>query len=218
MTVLLNLLLNILLIGSMVIFLCCGAVAVFKAGSREERMIRGFAVFAGALVVLGSEAAGLTFAQFTVNALSGTGTTGAEAKAVGVILPGIAGVGIGHYLVTQLSESSNIAIRIMAFIGMLATVEFIEIYITGVQRAGLAVGAASIPNISFVVGVILYIVLKYDPENPAIKPGLRSARDLLRSGRAAHRATPSETASGPAGGNRNMPPQVDFPNFFGDTR
>jgi hypothetical protein len=101
---------------------------------------------------------------------------------------------------------------------MLATFEFILIYVRGVQHSGISVGAAVIPNISFVVGVILYIVLKYDPENPIVRPRRRSMGDVVRTGRGTRGATRPASPGGPVDDGRSAVSPPEFPNYFGDLR
>jgi hypothetical protein len=163
MEIFLNVLLHVMLIGSMVAFVGCSVLVTFRTDSSLERAIRASALFCGALIVLGAQAAGLSFADFTVNALSNSNLAGATAKVMGAVVPATAGIVIGRYLTLSVRKSENIAIRVLAFVGTLAATQFATIYAIGVKANGLEIGAPAIPNVAFVVGILLYVVLKYEP-------------------------------------------------------
>lgn len=163
MTTFLNVLLHAMLIGSMLVFVASSVLVTFKTDSALERAIRASALFCGAMVVLGAQAAGLGFAEFTVSALSNTTLSGTLFKVTGAVVPATFGMIIGHYLSYSVRRSENLAIRVMAFVGTLAATQFAAIYAVAVNENGLALGASAIPNIAFVVGILLYVVLKYEP-------------------------------------------------------
>ena len=45
---------------------------------------------------------------------------------------------------------------------MLAATGFIQLYATATETQGVILGAAAIPNITFVLGLVLYMVFTYD--------------------------------------------------------
>jgi hypothetical protein len=158
--VILNILLHLMLIGSMLAFVSCAVVVTFKAPNQLERTIRASALFCGAMVVLGSQAAGVSFADFTVTSLSNTNL---GAKIVGAAVPGAIGLALGKYIAWSLRRSETIAIRVLAFVGTLAASQFAWIYAVAVKANGLALGPAVIPNIAFAVGILLYVVFVFEP-------------------------------------------------------
>lgn len=163
---LLKVILNIILIGSMLGFVGCGVYASLAGDGLLERMIRFSMLLSGALVVLGAQAAGLSFAQVITDALASSGILTTTA---GVVVPGAAGAGIGAFLVRFTRNGSVFVMRILIFTGMLAAAQFAEIYASAVHADGMALGRAVLPNVSFVVGVLLYVALTYDPKNPIKK-------------------------------------------------
>jgi hypothetical protein len=165
MTVFLNIFLHIMLVGSLLLFVVYGLLVTFRTNSLIERLIRLAAWFSGAMVVIGARTGGLSFADFTVDALSGTRPASAAAKLIGAIVPATLGIALASYLTNSLRKSNNVAIRVIAFVGMLAATQFAEIYAAAMSTHGVNIGAAAIPNIAFVVGIVMYIVLKYDPED-----------------------------------------------------
>lgn len=167
----LQFLLNVLLIGSMLAFVACGIYLSIAADNMQERYIRFGAFFSGGLVVLGSQAAGLDFAQFISNALS---TADSAATGVGIVVSGAAGAGVGWFFVRCANDGDIFAIRIMIFVGMLAATQFAEVYVTTFHDHGFGLGPAVVPNVAFVVGILLCIALTYDPKHP------RNGRKRLR--------------------------------------
>lgn len=163
----LSVVLNIMLIGSMLLFVAYSVRVSLSADNTGERMIRFGSLFAGALVVLGGQVAGVGFSQFIVKSMSSSGV----AVTAGVVVPGVAGASLGFLFLRSAYRDNIFAIRVLIFIGMLAAAQFAEIYAQVVKRNGYSLGAAVVPNIAFVVGIILCIALTYDPKDP--RAGLR---------------------------------------------
>jgi hypothetical protein len=168
LTAFLKMILNMMLIGSILAFVTCSVLATLQADNGLERLIRIGALFSGGLVVLGAQLRGVGFAQFIVSSLSNAGAIG---MTTGVVLSGAAGATAGRMLL-KITLSGNIfAIRVMIFIGMVAATQFAEIYIAEFSAHGFALGSAVVPNIAFVVGILLSIALTYDPKNPTVRAG-----------------------------------------------
>jgi hypothetical protein len=166
MSFLINLILNLLLVGSMIAFVGLGVVAAVRPPDPIERLIRFGALFAGAMIVVGAQVAGLTYSQFIVDSLSSTQPQNLVAKILWAIVPGGLGAGLGYYLTERARQSTNIAIRIMILIGMLAAGQFAQIYTAAVSEHGLDIGPVAIPNLSFVVGLLLWFVLNQNNNKP----------------------------------------------------
>jgi hypothetical protein len=164
----LSFILHLILLGSLVAFVLAGIHVVLDTDRREERWLRVGMALCGPLVILGAQAGGLTIAEFMVNAL--------ESASPGFIAASIAahgglGAGLGWYLTRSMKRSNDIAVRIMAFIGTLTATEFIEMYALAVKSSGIGLGRAVIPDVSFVVGVILYVALTYNPMKKTQRAG-----------------------------------------------
>ncbi len=193
-------------------FLASAIWVVFKTDDRVERAIRGAAVFCGAMVVLGAQAAGLTFTEFIVNSLSGASALGQGAVLVGAVVPSAMGLLIGMALLRALRQSEDKAIRVIAFVGTLAATQFAQICAVAVDTNGVRLGAAAVPNISFVVGVLLYVVLKYDRKTrrgARPTPGLADLVGRFTSGSPAR--TRRGAHHGEATGPHPYPPQTPAP-------
>ena len=160
----LHLLLNLLIIlGTIVPFLASAMLIVYRTTGRQERIIRGLAMFTAALLALGTQAAGLTVGRGVVGSLEIGGFAGSVIKLAWMAAAGFGGAMLGRYLTKNLGDSTAIQIRAMVFVGTVAHLELLEIYISSFSRNGLAVGAGAIPVIAFISGLLLYIVFRYDP-------------------------------------------------------
>jgi hypothetical protein len=165
MGVVLHFILNIfIIVGTIVPFLVAAMLIVYRTTGLQERLIRGLAMFAATLVALGSQAAGLTVGKGVVDMLETRGFVGLMIKLAWIALASYAGAMLGRYLTKNLDASTTLQIRVMVFVGMIVHLELLEVYISSFSRNGFAVGPGAIPDIAFISGLLLYIVLKYDPE------------------------------------------------------
>jgi hypothetical protein len=169
MAFILGLMLNLMLIGSLFAFLGAGVLMVRSAEDQIERWIRIGALFAGLMIAIGAQLGGISVSAFIVDALSSTRASGKAAIFAGAAIPGIAGVTVGWYL-THAARRSDVAIRVMALISTLAAAEFAQIYIASLRRNGLSVGTPAIPNLAFIVGLILWYILRYDKSRKPQRP------------------------------------------------
>lgn len=160
-----NVLLHILLVGSLFLFLFAVVKLALVAVSPMERAIRVMALVAAVLLVLGASTAGVGYANFAVDALSGARTASAAAKLGTAVVPGMVGVGIGFYIIRVYRKSTLKAIRVVCFVGMLTVVAFIQLYAAAAQAKGVILGTAAIPNVTFILGLVLVIVFTSDAED-----------------------------------------------------
>jgi len=169
MAFVLNGLLDLLLGGSLLLFVYGLIQLVVREENQMERLLRGMALVAGAVVALGAQAAHVGYATYTVNSLTGTRASGGFFDVISVIIPGGMGATFGWYFIRVLRRSTQKGIRLISFLGMLTIVGFAAIFAQATNVKGVQLGAAAIPNASFVAGMILS-VLVFAPE-----PGTTSA-------------------------------------------
>jgi hypothetical protein len=168
MIFILYVLLHAVLMSSVITFAYFGARVVLESQDGYERLLRTGMVVCGGLATLAGQVAGLTVAEFTVDALSNASPVALTASAA---VPATGGVLLGWYLVRIFPRSHDVAKRITVFIATVAVIEFILLYGQTVRREGLDMGTAVIPNVSFVVGVILYIALTYKKKPDRVAGG-----------------------------------------------
>jgi hypothetical protein len=178
MSIAFSIVLNALLLAAMAFFLVALAAVVLATPEPLERLLRAAAAFAGALVVLGAQASGISYANFIVKSLEHNKTVGIGFLAAG--LPALAGVGIGWYFVHSMKRSSDLTIRLLTFIGMLAMASFASIYVVGLSKHGADLGRAAIPNVSFAVALLLYVILKIEVGSPSKRRAQSSGNAISR--------------------------------------
>ena len=179
-TIIFNVLIHGMLLGTMAIF----AVVLFRLALGPfdplERVKRILALFAGAMVVVGAQATGLNFAEFIAKSLTTGRASSAAAAFVSSIIAGLAGFGVGYLLVRLYRRNDIVAVRLICLVGMLALAAFIQSYATITSAKGVFVGAAAAPNISFAAGLVLIYVFTEDSQESASQGMVARITQLLR--------------------------------------
>jgi len=183
MAVVFNVLLDILLVGSLVFFGYALAMLIRDPmQSVREKFLLSMALVAGAIVALGAQSSGVGFASFTVESLTGVRPGGAVVKAAAVIVPGGLAAGLGWYFLRVTQQSVAKGLRIMSFLAMLTIVAFAEIFAEATKTKGVTLGVAAIPNASFVAGLIITLLVLTPGEEELARAGnkFRLFGDLVR--------------------------------------
>jgi hypothetical protein len=201
LTMVLNVLLDVILGASLALFLFLLVSMVVREPDPGERLMRSLALICGALVALGAQAANVGIASYTIESLTGARPGGDAFKLAAVLIPGGVAAAFGWYFVRAMRRSTAMALRLVSFLGMLATVSFIVIFAEATNTQGVFLGAAAIPNASFVIGLIGSVVLFNSPADAqGGRSGLGFLTDYLR-GRGARRRRVDDAATG--GARRN---------------
>jgi hypothetical protein len=180
-TTVINLALDVFLGASLLFFFVVLVFTVVFAPAGEH-FGRALALVGGALVALGAQATGVGFSEYVVESLAGAGPTGEGAKLLSIIIPGGAAVIFGWYFARATEYQTLKAMRWLVFLGMLAVVAFAVIFAEATSTQGVFLGAAAIPNTSFVVGLILsYLAFSRADDEDGRSGGLLG-RLGLRSG------------------------------------
>ena len=141
-----------------------------------ERILRASAFGTGLLILFGAKSLGLSISELTMSgaALSHPITFGI----FGVITPSAIGVMLAWYFVNSIKKSSNIAIRVMILVGTFSLMIFADAYLGAVSTSGDFKPDKSLaPNLAFIISVMLYTILRYDPDDTAAPIRIR---DLFR--------------------------------------
>ena len=172
----LNVLLDLLLGGSLLLFAWLLIEMVVKASDPQEKLMRALALVGGAVIALAAEASGVSFADFTIDTLTGARPGGGAFTAFSAIVPGGMGAFFAWYFVRMMRTSADMALRLMSFLGMLTIVGFAVIFAQATHVQGVMLGVAAIPNASFVVGLIAGVVAFLPPADAAASSGRRFGR------------------------------------------
>lgn len=174
MATVLNVVLYLLLASSLVGFVVILATMVWTEPNRWEQALQVMCLVAGAIIALGAHSADVGIATYLIDSLTGARPAGAAAATFAVVVPGGIAAALGWYFLHSVKKSTAKAMRIIAFLGMLTVVTFIQIFATATEVNGFELGKAAIPNASFVAGLILSIAF-LDGES-----GSRRFRDRVR--------------------------------------
>lgn len=158
----LSILLNLLLLLTLAAFIYLLFRLVTEPSSLTDRFLLAAMVLIGAMTDLAVNAAGLSFAGSMVQSLSGASGWWLTFS---TIMAGALGLGVG-WVVTRrrLWRDKKRVVRILVFLGTVAIIEFILVYAQTLQEEGLSLGPSIVPNVAFVVCVILYLALASDPD------------------------------------------------------
>jgi hypothetical protein len=180
---------NVLIAASLVTFMAVVLWLCWQTDDLAERGKRLLALVLGGLVVAASNALGVTFPHFLVTSLSSSRPIGIGAKVLITLVPGGLGVGMGWYLLYAYQRRPRVAVRFLAFIGMLATASFAGIYAAAATTHGAKLGTPAVPNIAFTVGIILFVVFGNDEKRRGAWVNRASESLRKRRGAWVHRAS-----------------------------
>jgi hypothetical protein len=204
----LNILLDVILGGSLALFLVLLINMVVREPNPGERLMRSLALICGALVALGAQAAGVDFASYTVEALTGTRATGAGFKALAIIVPGGMAAAFGWYFTQVMRRSAAMGLRLVSFLGMLTVIAFAAIFAEATSTQGVFLGAAAIPNTSFVIGLIFSVLVFNTPaDDVGGSSRLGALADMIRR---PGTARPADPGSGSTDGHTAKPRRSPF--------
>lgn len=184
MTLAINIFLHVLLIGSMLAFLAFTVGDALAETDRQERIKRFMAMAAGALIAIGANQAGVGYADFTAQSLAGARAPSAGAAVVAAIVPALLGAGVGFLIVRLMNAGDKRGLRLTGFVAVLASVAFALVYAQVTQSKGVILGVAALPNLAFVVGVMLtYVFSGENKEGRDASVIADAARSLWKSRR-----------------------------------
>ena len=205
MALVFNLVLHVLLIGTLLLFVGGIIAASVAEQDPRERILRIAALAVGAMVALGAEASGVSLATFTVGALAGARPASAAAQWGAAIIPALLGTGLGFYIVRVFKRSDLLAMRVLGFIAMLAATAFAEVYAKATQTNGVFLGVAAVPHIAFVSGIILTVVFTFDPGADTSSSNWNAVKGILGRTPLGRSGVPASQAFGQAMRERQAP-------------
>lgn len=162
-----NLLTHLLILTGILVLLSGVILMVMREKSTEGTILRSLAAVVGLFIYIGAKAVGLSIPQLAMATVQVGGSP--LYRFIAVLCPSVIGLLAARFILSHMDRSEDIAARIivliMAFIMIMFGDVYAATYSTNVAPDGL--NKALLPNLSFVVSLALYIVLKY--ENPIRK-------------------------------------------------
>jgi hypothetical protein len=141
------------------------AVVAKFSPSWQERIMRSIAAVSGLLVYLGAKALGLSLPSFLLQALTQSGSylTGL----MGALFPAMLGFIVAWY-VTRYFNSRDarknlIGMRLLAMVMTMVFFLYTDCYVATVDAAHTEQFQLLLPNLTFVLAILLYAVFRYHP-------------------------------------------------------
>lgn len=167
----LSVLLNLLLVLTLATFIYLLFRVVTEPSRLTDRFLLAAMVLIGAMTDLAVNAAGLSLAGSMVQGLSDASGWLVTYSAVGA---GALGLGVGWIITRRrLWRDKKRVVRVLVYLGTIAIIEFILVYAQTLQEEGLSLGPSIVPNVVFVVSMILYLALASDPDAKVTIPRRR---------------------------------------------
>ena len=139
-------------------------IAKFSS-STQERIMRAIAATCGMLLYLGAKALGLSLPMFLLGALTQGGAylTGF----LGALMPALLGFVVAmyccHYFNSRNARKNVIGMRLLSLMMMVAFFLYSDAYLLAVDASHAGDFKLLLPNLTFVLAVLLYAVFKYHP-------------------------------------------------------
>lgn len=129
-----------------------------------EKVIRTISAVTGFLIYFGALATGVSIPDFMMSSVSSNSKW--AFGLLGIMLPLLVGGGIGWYIVLALKRGEEIAGRVIILIATFILTMFTDVYASTFQvdRPDGTFSQALIPNLTFTVGITLYVIFKYTPD------------------------------------------------------
>jgi len=158
-----GLIINVLIVVALVAMILLMFQMAYRANSQIERFMRFIAAAGGALAVLSTRALGLSVPEFLMQSLSTARPTLGVLS--GFVAPAFAGAFVAWIFDYSIRhKGTNVTVRLLVFVGAVFTVQFADVYAAAFRRTGVSLGPTLAPNATFIVGLVLYLVLRVDTE------------------------------------------------------
>lgn len=127
-----------------------------------EKVIKTAAMITGFLIYFGSKSIGISIPAMIAASVQNTNPI--VFGFFGLILPSAAGVLVSWYCMKNMRRSEIIASRVVILISAFIAVMFGDVYASTYQIGTVAdsMNVALLPNLTFVVGLTLYVIFKYE--------------------------------------------------------
>ncbi len=139
--------------------------AIIATRSISERIVRGLALTAGAFAYLASKAIGISLPTLVMQSVEAGKWL--SFITIGAIIPSLAGFFLIRYIMSCMRKHDAIAIRVMIMMASLVLVMFADVYITAAGQAKLDDLRPLLPNVTFLLTMMCYVVFEYQPKDKA---------------------------------------------------
>ena len=142
-----------------------GFRAIIATRSISERIVRGLAMTAGTFAYLASKALGISLPTIILESVEAGKWF--SFITIGAIIPSLAGFFLSRYIMSCMRKHDAIAIRVMIMMAALIFVMFGDVYVAAAGQAKLLDLRPLLPNVSFLLTMMCYVVFEYRPRDIA---------------------------------------------------
>lgn len=160
-----NVITNVLIIVSVVAMIVFIARLIFRGRGELETAVRSMAAVAGFLIYVGSQALGISIPSFMLSAISTTNPL--AIGFLGILLPALAGTLVAWYCLNAIQQSEDLGARLVVLLATFIVSLFSDVYVSVLANSEILqedINVTLLPNLTFTVGISLYVIFKYLPQ------------------------------------------------------
>jgi len=160
MVFLLNIITHIMIIFGIIGLIFYIAYAVYKEETMFEKVILIISAMTGFLIYFGARALGLSIPSMMMASVSVSNPI--KMALFSIIIPSSVGIAVAWYFSWCLKQHIDIAFRVVILISAFIVTLFGDVYAASYAvNAGNSIDTSLLPNLTFTVGMGLYIILNY---------------------------------------------------------
>ncbi len=161
MVFLLNIITHIMILFGIMGLIAYIGYAVHKEEKMFEKVILIISAMTGFLIYFGARALGLSIPAMMMASVSVTNPI--KMAVFSILIPWSVGIAVAWYFSWCLSKHIDIAFRVVILISAFIVTLFGDVYAASytVEAGGGSIDTSLLPNLTFTVGMGLYIILNY---------------------------------------------------------
>ncbi len=157
-------LVHVLTVATIISMLVFMAHVVRSGDDAVERLLRIAAFAAGLLLYLGGRAYGISIPSLMESSLRMAGSL--AITLFGILMPMLSGILTALFCIHMMKSDSDIAARGLVLFSSLMSTMFADTYAVLATQVSPDRLRLALPNITFVLGVILYSIFRYKRPSP----------------------------------------------------
>lgn len=163
MSILLFVLVNLLVLAALCAMLFFLRYVILEKSDAVERLIRVAAFGAGLLTYVGAKTMGMSIPELMASALAVAAPL--SFGFLGIVFPALAGTAVAWFCLRLMKKDDDVAARVMVLFSAFFFTMFADTYASMATQAVTSTSVDLIlPNITFVLGVVFYVILNYKTE------------------------------------------------------
>lgn len=159
-----NVLTNVLIVTSVLAMIFFIGRLIFSGRGELEVAVRSMAAVAGFLIYVGSQAVGLSIPSFMLSAI-GTASP-FTVGFLGIVLPGAAGVVVAWFCLMNIRQAEELGSRLVVLLSTFIVALLGDAYVATLGTdvtSEQGIDLSLLPNLTFTVGIALYVIFRYLP-------------------------------------------------------